>query len=75
MGAIASETAALAGLNAMESWDGRGRLASIASPTQIIWGEHDRSYGFAEQEQLWRMIPNCSLAVIPNAAQIAHMDD
>lgn len=74
IGAMASQEAALAGLNAMESWDGRGRLASIASPTQIIWGEHDRSYGFREQEQLWRTIPNCSLAVIPHSAHVAHME-
>ena len=74
IGAMASEEAAMAGLNAMESWDGRERLASIASPTQLIWGEHDRSYGFTEQEQLWQTIPNCSLAIIPHAAHAAHLE-
>jgi pimeloyl-ACP methyl ester carboxylesterase len=74
IGSQASEYAALAGLNAMESWDGRNHLGSLRVPTQIIWGEKDKSYNFEQIEMLWRGIPNCSLAVIPCASHAAHLE-
>ena len=52
LGAQASEDAALAGLNAMESWDGRHFLSSLVVPTQLIWGEKDKSYNFEQIEML-----------------------
>ena len=70
----ASQEAALAGLNAMEGWDGRSYLSSLQVPTQLIWGEKDKSYNFAQIEALWRGIPDCSLAVIPNASHAAHLE-
>lgn len=74
LGSEASDDAALAGLNAMESWDGRAYLNSLRVPTQLIWGEKDRSYNFEQIECLWRNIPDCSLAVIPYASHAAHLE-
>lgn len=74
LGGQASEDAALAGLNAMESWDGRNYLSSLQVPTQLIWGEKDKSYNFEQIEMLWRAIPDCSLAIIPNASHAAHLE-
>ncbi len=70
----ASEGAALAGLNAMQAWDGRAALGGLQMPTQIIWGEHDRSYNFDQIQMLWRGIKNSSLAVIPGASHAAHLE-
>lgn len=70
----ASEQAARAGLLAMEGWDGRDRLPSIRQPTLVVWGERDRSYGWAQIEALWRGIPQASLAVIPNCAHALHLE-
>jgi len=70
----ASEDAALAGLNAMQAWDGRAALGKLQMPTQLIWGEHDRSYNFEQVQVLWRGIANCSLAVIPRASHAAHLE-
>lgn len=70
----ASARAAEAGLWAMESWDGRAALAAIAAPTLVLWGEHDRSYGWAQVEQLWRGIPGASLAVVPACAHALHLE-
>jgi pimeloyl-ACP methyl ester carboxylesterase len=74
IGAMASEAAGLAGLAAMEAWDGRALLGAIACPTQIVWGEHDRSYGFEEQTRLCHGIPDASLAVIPEGAHACHLE-
>lgn len=74
LGAQASEDAALAGLNAMETWDGRNHLTNLRVPTQLIWGEKDKSYNFEQIDMLWRGIPNCSLAVIPRASHAAHLE-
>ena len=74
LGSQASEDAALAGLNAMEGWDGRSCLSSLKVPTQLIWGEQDKSYRFDQIELLWRGIPDCSLAVIPSASHAAHLE-
>ena len=74
LGSQTSEDAALAGLNAMESWDGRNFLSSLLVPTQLIWGEKDKSYNFEQIEILWLGIPDCSLAVIPRASHAAHLE-
>ncbi len=74
LGSQASDEAALAGLNAMEGWDGRRYLSSLRVPTHLIWGEKDKSYSFDQIEMLWRGIPECSLAVIPNASHAAHLE-
>ena len=74
LGSQASGDAALAGLNAMEGWDGRSYLGSLQVPTQIIWGDRDQSYKFDQIQALWRGIPDCSLAVITNASHAAHLE-
>lgn len=74
LAAQASAQAAEAGLWAMERWDGRGRLGAIGAPTLVLWGEHDRSYGWAQVEQLWRGIPGASLAVLPACAHALHLE-
>lgn len=66
--------AALAGLDAMERWDGRGDLALITSPTLVLWGDRDRSYGWSQPEALWRGVPGASLAVIPGCAHNVHQE-
>jgi pimeloyl-ACP methyl ester carboxylesterase len=58
----------------MESWDGRNYLSSLQVPTQLIWGEKDKSYNFEQIEMLWRGIPECSLAIIPSASHAAHLE-
>lgn len=70
----ASEQAAHAGLVAMEGWDGRNRLSSIQQPTLVVWGEHDRSYGWSQIEKLWRTIPCASLAVLPACSHALHLE-
>jgi pimeloyl-ACP methyl ester carboxylesterase len=70
----ATQQAAQAGLLAMEHWDGRDRLAAIAQPTLVVWGERDRSYGWPQIEALWRGIPQASLAVLPNCAHALHLE-
>ncbi|MFG5407180.1 alpha/beta fold hydrolase [Piscinibacter sakaiensis] len=70
----ASAQAARAGLDAMEAWDGRDRLAAIPSPTLVVWGEHDRSYGWPLIEALWRTIPGASLAVLPACSHALHLE-
>lgn len=70
----ASQQAALAGLSAMESWDGRDHLASVHQRSLVVWGELDRSYGWAQVEALWRGIPQASLAVLPNCAHALHLE-
>ena len=70
----ASMQAAQAGLWAMEGWDGREQLAAIRQPTLIVWGEHDRTYGWLQAEALWRTIPGASLAVLPDCAHALHLE-
>ena len=70
----ASAQAAEAGLWAMEAWDGRAALPAIGAPTLVLWGEHDRSYGWDQIESLWRGIPGASLAVVPACAHALHLE-
>jgi pimeloyl-ACP methyl ester carboxylesterase len=58
----------------MEGWDGRDRLASIGSPTLVVWGESDRTYGWPLIEGLWRTIPGASLAVLPGCSHALHLE-
>ena len=70
----ASVQAAEAGLWAMERWDGREWLPAIQQTTLVIWGEHDRSYGWPQVESLWRGIKSVSLAVLPACSHSAHLE-
>ena len=66
--------AIVAGLDAMEGWSGVPNLSAIRAQTLVVWGDHDRTYPWAQIEQLWRSIANTSLAVIPNCAHAAHLE-
>ena len=71
---LASEQAAIAGLSAMEHWDGREYLSRIEKSTLVIWGENDRTYSWSQIELLWRCIPHASLAVLPRCAHAVHLE-
>ena len=52
----------------------RRYLGSLQIPTQITRGDRDQSYKFDQIQALWRGIPDCSLAVIPNAPHAAQLE-
>lgn len=72
--ADATEQAALACLTAWEHWNVKDRLAEISVPCLVIWGDHDRSYGWPQPEALWRNIPGANLSVMAGCAHNAHME-
>jgi pimeloyl-ACP methyl ester carboxylesterase len=74
LGQQTSLQAAVASLQAWESWDGRHNLHAIRCPTLVLWGSHDRSYDWLQPEALWRGIPNADLAVVPNSAHNVHLE-
>ncbi len=74
LGLQASLQAALASLTAWENWDGRRALADITCPALVLWGSHDRSYGWSQPEALWRGILGADLAVVPGAAHNVHLE-
>lgn len=61
-------------LDAMQRWNRLDALGSIACPTLVLWGEADRSYAWPVIEQLWRSIPDASLAVVPGCSHAVHME-
>ncbi|WP_299650346.1 alpha/beta fold hydrolase [uncultured Tateyamaria sp.] len=66
--------AIMAGLDAMEGWSGEAALAALRPKTLIIWGDCDRTYAWAQTEQLWKTIPNTRLAVVPACAHAVHLE-
>ena len=74
LGLQASMQAALASLDAWETWDGTKQLKKIKASSLVVWGDSDRSYGWSQPEALWRGITNCSLAVVPGCAHNVHME-
>lgn len=71
----ASLAAILAGLDAMQGWDGRARLGDIdAARTLVLWGDQDRTYTWAQPQQLWQDIPRTQLAVVPGCAHAVHLE-
>ena len=67
-------SAHLAGLKAMESWDGRAALADISCPVLIVWGELDQSYNRDQVEFLRRNIGGAVMQTIPGASHLAHLE-
>lgn len=67
--------AILSGLDAMSTWTGTAKLPALSSRTLIVWGDHDRTYPWSQTEQLWQSVPNASLAVIPDCAHAAHLEN
>lgn len=74
LGAQATEAAALAGLDAMSHWDGRGALGRLTMPTLVLWGDGDRSYRWPQVETLWQGLPDAALAVVPGTAHAVHLE-
>ncbi|MCQ0988746.1 alpha/beta fold hydrolase [Jiella marina] len=74
LGARVSVETAIAGLDAMEAWDGRAGLAEITMPTLVLWGDGDRSYAWPQPEALWRGIAGSRLAVVPGCAHNVHQE-
>ncbi len=70
----ASEQAAIAGLNAMETWSGKEYLSKITTPTLILWGDQDQSYPWQQPETLWREIPNANLSVVAGSSHAVHLE-
>ena len=70
----AAQAAHLAGLNAMECWDGRPALALIECPTLIMWGERDVSYPRPQIDLLLAGIAGAKLKTIPGASHLAHLE-
>lgn len=66
--------AILAGLDAMQGWNGVAYLPDIQTRTLLIWGDQDRTYPWDQTEQLWRTISDARLAVIPDCAHAAHLE-
>ena len=73
-GSKATTQAALASLDAWDSWDGRGQLDMIQSPTMILWSDKDRSYDWNQQEILKRGIHNSKLEIRKGCANNSHME-
>ena len=71
---MAGKQSLLAGLDAMNRWDGEARLNDIIAQTLVIWGDRDRTYPWPQVQKLWQAIPNTSLAVIPNCAHVPHLE-
>ena len=71
---LSSLTTLLAGLEAMQAWDGAAHLPSIRAKTMVLWGDKDRTYPWSQTEKLWTTIPNSSLAVLPDCAHAAHLE-
>ena len=63
-----------AGLDAMQAWNGTAQLSDIPAKTLVMWGDCDRTYAWAQIEELWQTIEGASLAVIPNCAHAAHLE-
>lgn len=74
IGADASAEAAHSALLAMAAWDGRAALGALGMPSLIIWGDCDRSYRWPQVERLWQGLPSVSLAVVPGASHVAHVE-
>jgi 2-hydroxy-6-oxonona-2,4-dienedioate hydrolase len=70
----ASLQAIHAGIDAFGNWSRENNLPNITSPTLIIWGKHDKSYGWSQIKQLWYTIPSASLAVVPGCAHAFHLE-
>ena len=74
VGTKATMQAALASLIAWQQWSGVAALETLTMPTLVIWGDHDKSYGWRQPESLWRGIRGAHLAVLPGCAHNAHLE-
>ncbi|MBK5293133.1 MAG: alpha/beta hydrolase [Acidobacteriia bacterium] len=49
-------------------------LASIQSPTLLLWGDHDRETPLSSAETMASLIPNSELIVLPGAGHFPFLD-
>jgi len=66
--------AMLKGLDAMQAWRGDDRLASIKARTLVICGDQDRTYSWAQTQQLWTTVEGANLSVLPDCAHAVHLE-
>jgi len=74
---IATQTslqAALAGLSAMQAWNGRQNLPNITSKTMVLWGENDTTYLWPLQDELCQGISTARLHVFVECAHAVHLE-
>lgn len=72
--AMAGLQAGLAALTAMEGWSGVDALATINTPTLILWGDQDKSYLWSLPQQLWQEIPEAALSVVAGCSHAVHLE-
>jgi non-heme chloroperoxidase len=63
-----------AAMHALVTADDADRLADIAVPTLLVWGEHDSFFLHPEQERPLAAIPGARLTMIPGAGHATHWD-
>lgn len=66
--------AILAGLDAMNDWNGTDHLRDIEARSLVFWGDHDRTYPWSQTEELWQSIKGACLAVMPGCAHAPHLE-
>jgi len=66
--------AALAGLSAMQTWNGRHNLHNITSKTMVLWGEYDTTYLWPLQDELCQGIGTARLYVFAKCAHAVHLE-
>ncbi len=59
-------------LDHIDSWEERygNRLATIAHPVLLLWGDHDRVFPLEVGEQVKALLPQAEWHVIPNAGHL-----
>ncbi|MFK7938509.1 MAG: alpha/beta fold hydrolase [Roseovarius sp.] len=75
LAALSPQRSLQAGLRAMQQWSGQGHLAHIPHQTLVIWGDHDRTYAWAQAQELWQCIERARLAVVPDCAHAVHLEN
>lgn len=66
--------AILAGLDAMQAWDGRKALQNISTRSLVVWGDLDRTYPWSQTKDLWEDLSGAHLCVLPRCAHLAHLE-
>jgi pimeloyl-ACP methyl ester carboxylesterase len=64
----------LPALQALLGYEVRERLAQIACPTLIVWGEHDRLISVRDADVFAELIPNSRKVVFPDTGHMAMIE-
>ena len=62
-------------LSAFQNFDVTDRLPELKSPTLVIAGDRDRSYGLKGLVQLATNIPGAELHIIAGGAHCVHLEE